>query len=121
MLPRRPSSSCLLVLSLAFSAGAYAGPHGHGQGQPAPMPVPQQQAPRQRAVDPLSDIAHEQRVVDRPRFSRLVLIHVGEIGDLREREERNAERQDDVERAVTCASHGIDGCDEHVRVLEIPE
>jgi hypothetical protein len=55
MLLRRPSSSCLLVLSLAFSAGAYAGPHGHGQGQPAPMSVPQQQPPRQRAVDPLSD------------------------------------------------------------------
>ena len=74
-----------------------------------------------RPGDQVRKVGHEQRIVHETWFACLVLIDVDEIGDLREREERNAERQHDVQGSVTRARDGIQAADQEISVFEVGE
>ena len=74
-----------------------------------------------RARDQVREVGHEQHVVREVVFLRLAVVRVGQVRDLRERVERDAERQDDAERFDVVVKSGSYVVEKEVCVLEVPE
>lgn len=71
--------------------------------------------------DQVREIGHEQAVVDRIEFLRLAARRVDQEGDLREGEERDAQRENDRRKVVAAAGDRIDRVDEEVGVLVVAQ
>ena len=72
---------------------------------------------KNRARDQMREIGNEQAVFHEAPLMRIAAIDVGEIGDLGESEERNAERQHDRERWVARVSHGVENLNAEIGVF----
>src|SRR6185503_10581466 len=71
-----------------------------------------------RSRDQMREVRNEEEVVDEAIGSRLAAVGVHEVGDLREGEERNAKRENDIHRGPVRSPGCVDGLDEEVGVLE---
>ena len=72
-----------------------------------------------RAGDQVRKVGHEQRVVDRIAFHHLARVHVHQVGNLRECEERNAEGQHHAEQRDIRARQLRGRPQEEIRIFEV--